>query len=314
MAMVKTYKAAQGRWREILTALGAELASLDGKHQPCPFCGGRDRYRFIDKDGSGSYFCNNCGPGLGMDFVMKLRAWDFLTAARTIDGLLGRQTLSTQPPQFSKKSTPDMQYLAIRRVLKAAKPVTPDCPAGLYLVARCGPLPAHLSDLRYHPGLCHSMEHRGLFPALLAIPRFADGRGASVLRTYLTKDGRKASVVPVRKIMPCPTIIGSAVRLGPIQERLGIAEGIETAICASKLFGLPVWSAVNAAGVASWVPPPGVRSVVVFADNDKNEKGQDAACVLESRLMALGLEVEIRIPPEPGTDWADVWAATKKEV
>jgi len=47
--------AAQGRWPEILAALaGLSDAELSDRHQPCPRCGGTDRYRFDDKDGSGS--------------------------------------------------------------------------------------------------------------------------------------------------------------------------------------------------------------------------------------------------------------------
>ena len=42
---------AQGRWRSILAVLGADEKTLSGKHGPCPMCGGRDRFRFDDKEG-----------------------------------------------------------------------------------------------------------------------------------------------------------------------------------------------------------------------------------------------------------------------
>ena len=46
--------AARGRWPEILAALaGLSGEQLSNRHQPCPLCGGTDRYRFDDKDGSG---------------------------------------------------------------------------------------------------------------------------------------------------------------------------------------------------------------------------------------------------------------------
>ena len=41
--------AATGRWVEILTSLGGVAAKLlDGRHHPCPKCGGKDRFRMID--------------------------------------------------------------------------------------------------------------------------------------------------------------------------------------------------------------------------------------------------------------------------
>lgn len=47
--------AASGRWRDILEVLaGLHAEQLSNRHQPCPACGGRDRYRFDDRDGNGS--------------------------------------------------------------------------------------------------------------------------------------------------------------------------------------------------------------------------------------------------------------------
>jgi len=71
--------AARGRWPDLLQQLGGLTAEqLTDKHQPCPLCGGKDRYRFDDQDGSGSWFCNKCGgkagtggAGSGMDMLMR---------------------------------------------------------------------------------------------------------------------------------------------------------------------------------------------------------------------------------------------------
>ena len=87
--VMKTVDRARGRWREILAQLGLADSFLRNKHGPCPLCGGRDRYRFDDRDGSGSYFCNQCGPGSGITLVMKLRGMSFAEAARLVDGIIG---------------------------------------------------------------------------------------------------------------------------------------------------------------------------------------------------------------------------------
>src|SRR5260370_38280875 len=46
------------RWVDILTALGVPTKFLNRRHGPCPMCGGKDRFRFIDTDGKGTFFCN----------------------------------------------------------------------------------------------------------------------------------------------------------------------------------------------------------------------------------------------------------------
>ena len=90
-------EAAKGHWPSILGALaGLSQNQLTDKHQPCPLCGGTDRYRFDDQDGNGSWFCNKCGgktqsggAGSGMDMLMRKNNWDFKRAASEVERHLG---------------------------------------------------------------------------------------------------------------------------------------------------------------------------------------------------------------------------------
>ena len=95
--MSKITDLAQGSWPSILGDL-ANLTTeqLTDKHQPCPLCGGEDRYRFDDKDGSGSWYCNRCGgkdqrggAGNGMDMLMRRTGWSFADAAKRVEQHLG---------------------------------------------------------------------------------------------------------------------------------------------------------------------------------------------------------------------------------
>jgi len=97
---------------------------------------------------------------------------------------------------------------------------------------------------------------------------------------------------------------GAAIRLTAVSQVLGIAEGIETALAASELFEVPVWSCISTAGIESFEPPAGVREVIVFADHDENFAGQAAAYRAAHRLKLKRYDVEVCIPPEPG-DWLD---------
>jgi len=92
-----TLAAATGRWAAILGDLaGLRPEQLSNRHQPCPACGGRDRYRFDDRDGNGSWFCNQCGDkdhlgggGTGMDLLMRVRRWSFRQACEEVERYLG---------------------------------------------------------------------------------------------------------------------------------------------------------------------------------------------------------------------------------
>lgn len=299
--------AARGRWPGILESLGVNSKFLVDRHGPCPMCGGKDRFRFDDKL-NGAFYCSQCGAGDGFKLLQLLNGWDFKKAASEVDRIVGNIPVTTDNRQ---ERTEEDKSKACRKLLESAGKVVPGTPAHLYLLNRCGDPGAILGDLRAHPGIRHTTSG-GIHPAMLAIMRYPDGSGASVHRTYLTTDGEKALVDPVRKMMPGLSLAGSCVRLGGIAERLGIGEGIETAICAGKIFGLSVWAATCANQMKAWEPPQGVREVVIFGDNDASFTGQEAAYTLAKRLKAAGLSVEIQIPAEMGKDWADVYLTSAR--
>ena len=56
-------EAASGKWAAVLTALGVDGRLLVNRHGKCPGCGGKDRFRFDDQDGSGSFICSQGGGG-----------------------------------------------------------------------------------------------------------------------------------------------------------------------------------------------------------------------------------------------------------
>ncbi len=293
---------AQGRWRGILPSLGIAAEFLTGKHTPCPFCGGKDRFRFMDTEGRGTWICNQCGSGDGAELVKRRLGCDFKSAAVQIEALIGSEPLAAKKPERSEASKRDAMTL----LWKAGHAVTLADPAGRYLNARCG-LTEFPRCLRYVEALRYHGEDGSRHPALIAKVSAPDGSPATVHRTYLTQDGRKAAVEAPRRLMPGLVARGSAVRLGePRNGVLGIAEGIETALSASRLFGVPCWAALNARALATWIAPEGVREVIVAGDNDENFVGQAAAYVCASKHRAKGIGARVEIPPNSGEDWDDV--------
>jgi Zinc-binding domain of primase-helicase len=101
----RTSEAAHGRWREILPVLGVPVAALNGKHQACPACGGKDRFRFDDRHGDGDYYCNQCGPGKGISLLMKVNGWSYADAAKRVDELIGKVPIKPVRPASPKPDT-----------------------------------------------------------------------------------------------------------------------------------------------------------------------------------------------------------------
>ena len=104
--MDSIYDLAEGRWEGILSTLG-NLSSkqLTNEHQPCPCCGGKDRYRFDNTNNQGTWFCNKCGGksgtgggGNGLSLLMRLRNWDFKEAVNHIENYLGVVKDIPKPP------------------------------------------------------------------------------------------------------------------------------------------------------------------------------------------------------------------------
>jgi putative DNA primase/helicase len=297
--MFDIHEKSRGRWRGILSTFGLTQQNLSGKHGPCPVCQeGRDRFRFDDKDGKGTWICSHCGAGSGFDLVMKIKGWDFKTAVNEIRPMIG-----AIEPTAIKAGLSDEQKRRMRIELwQESVPITKGDPVDTYLARRGIDEVIYPKTLRFHPNCRYS---EGLsFPAMIAAVQDADGNGVLLHRTFL-KDGDKAPVDSPRMMMPGTLPPGSAVRLSDVSETLGIAEGIETAMRASARFDVPVWAALNANMLAEWIPPAGVTEVAIFGDNDPKFAGQAAAYQLARRLANKKFAVTVSIPSLIGKDWAD---------
>lgn len=291
---------AKGRWKAILPRLGVPAGFLDGKQHACPICGGKDRARFDDLEGHGTWFCNNCGAGNGMTLAMKLTGLPFAEAAAKVREIIPGAPISTgKQPRNDERCTAVM-----REVWGMSVPITGTM-AEAYLRHRgCwSETVARMPVLRFVPRLRAKDHEAGYLPALVAKVTGADGVAVNIHRTFLL-DGRKA----YRAMMPGPIPAGAAIRLGVASERLGIAEGIETALHAGHRFGVTCWSAVTAGGVERWEPPAGIQHVDIFGDADHSYTGQAAAYALARKLVVRRepIPCDVHIPGALGLDWADI--------
>lgn len=84
---------AVGKWQSIFSSLGIEVGN--GKHCPCPVCGGKDRFRFDNKNGRGTYICNQCGSGDGLELIKNYYHCDAKEASNKVAEYLNLRNTST---------------------------------------------------------------------------------------------------------------------------------------------------------------------------------------------------------------------------
>jgi hypothetical protein len=296
-----------------------------GRHHACPVHGGRDGFRlFRDADVSGGGICNSCGAKPdGFALLMWLRNWRFPVALAAVAQVLGGGTnfkpLSARPPvrnnDLNRQGKDQRIKALLRYTWTAASPwdAHESAPLRTYIRHR-GLAPEALGrqlPLRFHPSLPYLEDGvcLGRYPAMLTLMSDTEGRPATIHRTFLTADGRKAPVSSPKKLMPHAsdrTLVGGAVRLGSPSSVLGIAEGIETALAVHQATGMTVWSALSCTLLERFVPPDGTERIVIWADRDENGAGQRSAEVLQKKLEAKGIQASILLPPGSGTDWLDV--------
>jgi putative DNA primase/helicase len=98
--------AAAGRWPYVLAGLSIDVPDSSRRHAPCPACGGKDRFRF-DDNGRGSFICNQCGAGDGLDLIKKVNNCDTTEAAQLAADVLGidYRAAETDPTAASQGAT-----------------------------------------------------------------------------------------------------------------------------------------------------------------------------------------------------------------
>ena len=294
---------AKGKWPGILSSLGIDDEFLNPrKHSRCPKDGsGRDRYRFTDHGKAGRYFCA-CSPdgrNSGFDLLMCCRGWSFAETCKEVEKIVG----TVEQPVAQKPQADPADRL--RKIMESSILATDGTAVWNYLESRSLDPPTCLreAEIMYWDEDGKATEKYKCMVARLVTP---EGLPATLHVTYLD-GGKKADVHSPRKMLPpAKAIKGGAVRLYPAAATMGVAEGIETALAAAKLWKIPVWSCLNADNLSEFVPPPEAKKVLIFGDNDANFTGHAAAYKLARRLSLKGLEALPLFPADVGQDWNDV--------
>jgi hypothetical protein len=268
---------------------GSCVVQLDGEH-----AGG---YKDFSLGGKGGNAIDTIADHLGVTGLAALEK------AHEVAERYGRVDGHKAPAQKRSTSSSEKHLSEANHALTESGPAAGTL-VETYFAARGLQLPA-TDDLKFNPNLTHWETKTGK-PALVAVIRYPDGRPTGgIHRIYLKEDG---SYHIGDKMMLGP--VDGVVMLAPISEdgTIGIAEGIETAAAAMRMFGVPCWSTLSDGGMkkfAAWIAERGagpLKRLVIFAD--KGAAGESAAAVLRATAEAVGIQAEVRLP-RGGDDFND---------
>lgn len=287
MDVAELKELASGRWIELLSELGGISPEiLDGRHHPCPKCGGVDRFRMID-EAVGALYCNQCfdhGNGDGIAALAWLRGCTLGAAIRLIADRLS-------VPQDSCQSRGTHSQPGKR---KQQKPKT------LY----ASPEEATRVAERASQGRC------------VASWSYTDPNGSEMFRVIRIDqpavDGRGKPAKEFRPIVwtEFGWTIGGLPEVRPLYRLLDLVGGetvfvVEGEKCVEALRQLGVTATTSACGSGSasksdWTPLQRFQRIVIIPDNDASGQKylQDVARI----LTQLQPTPEINVARLPGVE------------
>ncbi|MEO0464851.1 MAG: toprim domain-containing protein [Pseudomonadota bacterium] len=201
------------------------------------------------------------------------------------------------PVQPSYSSKPSAAAL---RIWRDARPLQRS-PAKAYLEERGILATSHA--LRFHPRTPLGPKGRARFlPAMIASVSL-DGGPIAVHRTFLSHSGNtQASFAKPKRALG--SLGEAAVRLlAPAEGRLGLAEGIESAMSAYALTGIPTWATLGNERFGLVAIPESVSELHLFVDHDAG--GELAAKRGRAAYLREERHIQVRLPKSRGTDWND---------
>lgn len=287
--------AADGRWREILISLGGVSSEqLTDRHQPCPACGGTDRFRWDSDEGRGSGYCNQCGGkdrsggGMtGMDLLMRLRNWSFREAAPQVKQFLGIESVTDSFKRSNSAARPFRQ----------AEAPPPDAAApklGRGAVAQwC------YRDADGHQLFWVQRVNRSGGAKYFLLVIWLDGRWHTVTK----RDPFRADWPEPRPLYWLPDLVARP------DAPVVIAEGEKAVDAAAELLGenyvaVGFRNGAKSANKSDWSPLRG-RRVVLLPDNDSDGAEFVQRVSRELRRVGVG-SIAVCQPPEDAPEKWDI--------
>lgn len=294
--------AACGHWPELLAAMGIDTPHR-GKHGPCPACGGKDRFRLDDKGGRGTWICNQCGNGDGLDLLVRVTGKSTKEAAELLAPLVGlsaggldtaeseriRQQQQAKADQDRKRSEQQRQKAARR-----AAAIISDCEQGNTPYVERKGFGSHLNAVN------RTLIREGgeNYPAGSLVIPLTNEAGELVNVQLIGHDGSKRYLAGGQKAGAYHRIEGG--------ELVAVVEGYATGLTVYLATGATVYCAMDAGNLLAVTTiarrqHPEAR-ILLCGDNDAHTQGNPGKTKAEQAAAAIGGLVAL---PSVAGDWND---------
>lgn len=280
-----------GAWRQTLEGYGCKLPN--GRHHgPCPVCGGKDRFRFDDKDGRGTWFCSQCDPQSGGGLLLLSRYLGKPTI-ETAKELIGQDMPRTIAPVRKHSATDEQMREELRKRAQRG---------AVMLMEHSTPASHPYMDGKGLHGdwpvnsqiMMGSDQERIEQGALLLVPVYKSGELVNVQK--ITTEGKKRPIYGGEMGGVCHVITGT----GKI---VAITEGFATGVTVNRMTNATIYVAFNTGNLMAITAQARDENpeanIVIFADNDEHGAGLKYA-----EDAAIPVNAKIALPPEIG-DWDD---------
>lgn len=288
--------AARGRWPHILSALGINVP--EGKrHGACPVCGGKDRFRLDDKEGRGTWFCNHCGNGDGLDLVRLATGHDVKAVSVMVAETLSLPDVSSQPIMPARNKAADGKVGQKRFTELSQQTQQGECS---YLTARG--LHGHTVSLLEKKFSMAGMSF-GAGSVLLPLTDIAGNITGGQL---ISPEGEKC-------LLQGSQLSGAFIQVSasPAEppEQVIITEGFATGITVSMLADgliLAAVAATNLVKVAEQIRQRWPEARIILAGDNDLLDGKDNTGRIQAEKAAKAVDGWVTLPPtRHKADWDD---------
>nr|WP_259694507.1 DUF927 domain-containing protein [Proteus mirabilis] len=274
-------------------------------HTACPACGGKDRFRFDNKDDNGTFICNQCGSGDGLDLVQKILGGSVTEAAYEVANIIGIDTRSACPPAYRCSEIKAQQDEL--KAQQAEKQANEKREKHKHFIERYNRTIANVqrggSDYLKAKGL-HGFEMDLLQDGSLIIPLLDAGgviTGAQTIKPngdkrLLSDSAKSGSYYPINEPVNVSTVI--------------IAEGLATALTchliqpeAHTVAAIDAGNLIHVAKVMQVKYPE--SKIIIAGDNDiKPDQDNTGKLAAEKAAKAVN-GVAVLPPTDDKADWDD---------
>lgn len=305
-----------GHWPDVLERLGIKVP-IRKQHGPCPICGGKDRFRFDDKEERGTWICNQCGAGDGLALVSKVTGKTIKEAAELVAPLVGLSMKGLVPAERERihqqqraKAEAECERVAQQRQKAAyrATSIMADCEQGQ------SPYLAQKALLGLSVPLTRQIIPMGKLifqPGALVVPLWDEAR-TLVNVQLIDPQGVKRYLAGGQKAGTFHRIEGG--------DLIVVVEGYATGLSVHLATGATVYCAMdcsNLAVVAAIARRQHPKAqILLCGDNDAHTQGNPGKTKAEQAATAV--DGQVSLPPAAG-DWNDYHQAhglttTKKAI